>query len=86
MHFTDSMPKNVLNYDFTTSDPTSSTGHKVEISGRHRFVTIDGITGFHPVSATSVLKLPTDQHTKGTGTIVLWISPLESLRSTGRTF
>jgi hypothetical protein len=73
------MPTSVLNYDFTTSTPTSSTGHPIEVSGRYRTVTIDGIKSLHPISATSFLKLPTDQHTKDTGTIVLWLSPLESL-------
>jgi hypothetical protein len=54
-------------------------GVPIETSGPHRFIEINGRSGYHPTSLKTVLKITTDVHFGDQGSIVLWVCPLESL-------
>lgn len=52
---------------------------EVHVQGPHRFVSINGKTGWQPLSRQSALRLPTEQHLQDHASFVLWICPTETL-------
>ncbi len=60
-------------------DFSVTPGTTVEISGPHRFIEVDGRSGYHPASLGTRLKISTDVHCGDRGSILLWVCPLESL-------
>lgn len=49
------------------------------ISGKYRFVTINGLTGFQPTSLHTKAYVETQLHQGKKGTVSFWFSPLEEL-------
>lgn len=52
---------------------------EVSVSGPHRFVRVAGKTGYHALSLETKLRIATDAHNSDTGTMLVWVAPLESL-------
>jgi len=55
----------------------------VEVKGAYRFKVIDGKTGYQPTSLKTALSIATESHLKNHGTILLSITPLETLTTAG---
>ncbi|MHC4914802.1 MAG: hypothetical protein ACYTGB_04865, partial [Planctomycetota bacterium] len=51
----------------------------IQISGKHRFVKIAGLTGYNPLSLKTRALLETDLPRSPAGTLSVWVSPLEDL-------
>jgi len=51
----------------------------VSAQGPHRFLRIGPVTGYHPTSLKTSLRIATDLHLKNEGSIALWVCPLETL-------
>ncbi len=51
----------------------------VAAAGPHRFIEVNGKSGYQPLSLKTSLKIPTALHLQPTGSIVMWVCPLETL-------
>jgi hypothetical protein len=54
---------------------------QVTVSGPHRFIKIGGVAGYQPLSLETQLRIATDLHCGSTGSIALWVAPLETLNA-----
>ena len=62
-----------------SKDLEATTGVRATSTGPHRFVFVGGKAGYQPLGLNSCLRLPTAQHMENTGTVIMSVSPLESL-------
>ena len=58
--------------------PLTDMSH-LTVEGKHRFVTVDGLTGFQPTSLHTRAYIETKLHQGARGTIAFWFTPLEDL-------
>ncbi|MEI7728916.1 MAG: DUF1961 family protein [Verrucomicrobiota bacterium] len=54
-------------------------GASLAQTGPYRFLRLNGRTGYHPTSLKTVLELTTTAHQQPSGSMVLWVAPLETL-------